>query len=228
MNSYLKLSYYYDEMMEPINYHDWYQFTLPYLKKNDKLLDLACGTGTLLSLLANEYDCYGLDLSDYCIEIAHQKAKMNHVNINYKVCDMSDFSYDTKFNVITCYFDSVNFLTKEQVGKMMDCVYDCLEDGGYFIFDLFTYSKMKAFNHTTLKDSLSVGKYKWKMKVKNNILYHDITINDEGYKVNEKYFEVYYDYKEIIDSRFKLIKVVTDFKDSYDEKDERVLVVLQK
>ena len=42
---------------------------------------------------------------------AVEKAKMNHVDINFSIKDMTNFSYDEKFDVITCYFDSVNFLT---------------------------------------------------------------------------------------------------------------------
>ena len=116
MNAYKNLSYYYDEMMEIIDYEDWYNFITPYLKHKSTILDLACGTGTLLTLLANDdHLCYGLDLSDTAILIAHEKAKMNHLDINYKICDMECFNYDIKFNLITCFFDSINFLDKTKI-----------------------------------------------------------------------------------------------------------------
>ena len=228
-NSYKSFSYYYDEIMELIEYDGWVDLTKKYLKPNDKILDLACGSGTLAISLANSgYDVSGLDLSAEIINVAKEKAKMNHVDINFSIKDMTNFSYEEKFDVITCYFDSVNFLTTGEVSKMMDCVYNNLNDGGYFIFDLFTLSKMKEFNNLTIKDNLALAKYKWKMKVKGNTIFHKLIIDDGKNKVVEKYHEYYHDLNSIIDSRFKVISITTDFKDTFSLDDERILIVLQK
>ena len=51
-NSYKKFAYYYDEVISRVDYRDWYYFVLPYLNKGDKILDLACGTGTFLSMIS--------------------------------------------------------------------------------------------------------------------------------------------------------------------------------
>lgn len=228
-NQYKSFSYYYDEIMEVIEYDGWINLTKKYLTSSSKVLDLACGSGTFAVSLANDgYTVSALDLSKEIIDVAKEKAIMNHVEIDFKVKDMTNFKYEETFDVITCFFDSVNFLTKEEVAKMMDSVYENLKEEGYFIFDLFTYSKMKAFNNTTLKEDLAFADYKWKMRVKNNTLFHKITIKENNTKIIEKYHEFYYDVKDIIDPRFKVISITTDFKDTFDEADERVLVVLQK
>lgn len=228
-NSYKSFSYYYDEIMEVIEYDGWVNLTKKYLSPSSKVLDLACGSGTLAISLANDgYNVSGLDLSKEIIEVAKEKMITNHVDIDFKVKDMTDFKYDEKFDVITCYFDSVNFLTKDEVKMMMNSVYENLNDGGYFIFDLFTYSKMKAFNNITVKEKLALANYKWKMNVKNNTIFHTITINDGKSKIVEKYHEYYHEYKDIIDPRFKMVSLTTDFKDSFDLNDERILIVLQK
>ena len=65
-------------------------------------------------------------------------------------------------------------------------------------------------------------------KVKNNTIFHKITIEDGKSKIVEKYHEYYHDYNEIIDPRFKVVSITTDFKDTFDSNDERILVVLQK
>ena len=230
MNSYKNFSYYYDEIMEVIEYDQWVNFVKPYLKENDKILDLACGSGTFAISIANlGYQISGLDLSNDIINVAKEKSKVNHVEIDYQVLDMTNFQYENKFNVITCFFDSVNFLKENQLQGLLDSVYNNLEENGYFIFDLFTYTKMKFFNNTTIKDKLAFSKYKWKMKVKNDVLTHTITITDNKEKTVETYEEYYHDYEKLIDKRFKLIKVVTDFKEDLDlKKGERILVVLQK
>ena len=228
-NEYKSFSYYYDEIMELIEYDGWVNLTKKYLTPTSKILDLACGSGTLAVSLANDgYNVSGLDLSKEIIAVAKEKMITNHVDIDFSVKDMTNFTYDEKFDVITCYFDSVNFLTKDEVRRMMDAVYNNLNDGGYFIFDLFTLSKMKEFNKLTIKDNLAFAKYKWKMNVKNNIIYHKIKITDGTSKIVEKYHEYYHDVNEILDERFKVISITTDFKDSFSEEDERILVVLQK
>ena len=228
-NEYKSFSYYYDEIMEMIEYDGWVQLVKKYLTPSSRLLDLACGSGTLAISLANDgYDVSGLDLSKEIINVAKEKMITNHAKINFDVADMTNFNYENKFDVITCFFDSVNFLTKDEVRRMMDSVYNNLNDGGYFIFDLFTLSKMKEFNNLTIKDNLAFAKYKWNMKVKNNTIYHKITIDDGKTKIVEQYHEYYHELNSILDSRFKVISVTTDFKETYSDDDERILVVLQK
>lgn len=230
MNSYKTLSYYYDEIMEVIEYDLWVDFVKPYLKQDSKILDLACGTGTFANSIANlGYQISGLDLSEEVINVAKEKSKMNHNEIDFKVRDMSNFLYNEKFDIITCFFDSINFLEKERIQPLFDSVYQNLKEGGYFIFDVFTYNKMKFFHNTTLKDNLSFAKYNWKMKVKNDILYHKIIIKDHKEKIIETYHENYYDYTKLLDERFNVVKIITDFTEQLDlENGERILVVLQK
>ena len=73
-NSYKKFAYYYDEVMASLNYDLWLEFIEPYLKNGDSILDLACGTGTLLSMLKmSGYNTDGLDLSEEIIEIAKDR-----------------------------------------------------------------------------------------------------------------------------------------------------------
>ena len=228
-NEYKSFSYYYDEIMEMIEYDGWVNLTKKYLTPSSKILDLACGSGTFAISLANDgYKVSGLDLSREIIAVAKEKAITNHVDIDFKVKDMTNFTYDEKFDVVTCYFDSINFLALDEVSKMMDNVYNHLVTGGYFIFDLFTLSKMNEFKNITLKDNLALAKYKWKMRVKDNTIYHKITICDGKNKIVEQYQEFYHDVNKIIDSRFKIISITTDFKDEYNPDDERILVVLQK
>ncbi len=233
MNEYKKFSYYYDEVMAQLDYEAWGNFVKPYLKENDKILDLACGTGTLLMLLyPYNNNCYGLDLSETAIEIAKEKAKINHFNINYNILDMTDFSYDFKFDVITCFFDSINFLNNiELVNKLFKTVYNNLNKGGYFIFDIFSTYLFKEYNKNKYKYNTKNYKVSWKTKhINNTSLKHEIIIKDKilKNKYQEEYFEYYYDLDSLNFHKFKVVKIVGDFKDNLDPDDERILVVLQK
>ena len=232
MNAYKKFGYYYDEVMSQMEYGLWEEFVLDYIKKDDKILDLACGTGTLLSMLyVDGYEnLYGLDLSDTIIEIANEKRKVNRFQIDFSVQDMTNFKYDTKFNVITCFFDSINFLTQEQqIKKMFDCVYRHLEEGGYFIFDIFSKTMFEEYKNNEIIDDYETFKLYWKtQQVDNNKLKHTITIQEDGIDIKEIYFEYYYELNKLLDKRFDVVKISGDFNDELIDEDERILVVLKK
>ena len=72
------------------------------------LLELACGTGAILKILARYYDVVGLDLSPQMLSIARKK--LPHVRLYRK--DMVRFDLGTKFDVIICVFDSINHVLR--------------------------------------------------------------------------------------------------------------------
>lgn len=231
MNAYKKFSYYYDEVMSTLDYELWLEFITPYLKPNTKLLDLACGTGSFLMLCYNSgINCYGLDLSETAIEIAKEKAKINHFNINYQVSDMTNFNYPFKFDIITCFFDSVNFLAdKEQLKKLLDNVYDQLEPNGYFIFDIFSPFMMSEYANNHFKNDYDTFKIDWvTKKINQKTLMHDVKIIEADNVYNEKYYEYFYTFNDFDFSKFKVVKIVGDFNDDLEDEDERIIFVLQK
>ena len=189
-------------------------------------LDLGCGTGVLCEILhAKGVKSNGMDFSEGMIEIA----KKRNPDIFYEVADMIKYRPEKKFDLVTCTGDALNHIMDlKDVDQIFQNIHGYLNEGGYFIFDLFTYSKMKEFSHLTIKDDLGFAKYKWKMNVKNNTIFHKIKIIDGKTKITEKYHEYYHDLNTILDPRFKVISVTTDFKETYSEDDERILVVLQK
>ena len=232
MNAYKKFGYYYDEVMAQMEYGLWSEFLEDYLKKDDKILDLACGTGTLLSMLyVDGYEnLYGLDLSETIIEIANEKRKVNRFQIDFSVQDMTSFKYDTKFNVISCFFDSINFLPNlSQVKKMFDTVYRHLEKDGYFVFDIFSKTMLDEYNNNEIVDDYESFKLKWTTeKVNPAKLKHVISITEDDEEIKEIYYEYYYELKDLLDKRFDIIKISGDFNDELMDEDERILVVLKK
>ncbi len=230
-NSYKKFGYYYDEVMAELNYDLWLEFIEPYLNKNDKILDLACGSGTFATMCKLKgYDVCGLDLSDTIIEIANEKKKINRLDIPFCVADMTNFKLDKKFNVITCFFDSVNFLKdKNQINKMFDSVYRHLEDNGYFIFDIFSKELFKEYEGNEKIEDYESFKINWTTKkTSEKSLKHTIEISEDGDVFKEIYYEYYYELKDLINKKFKIIKISGDFNDDLEDTDERILLVYQK
>ena len=230
MNEYKKFSYYFDEVVSSLDYDLWLEFIEPYLKNGDTILDLACGSGTLLTMLKLKgYDCEGLDLSSDIIDIANEKAKINHLRIPYYVEDMTDFNLNKQYDMITCFFDSVNFLkTKEDIDNMFTCVKKHLKKGGLFIFDIFSETMFKEYDNNLIEEDYHTFKIKWlTKKINSTTLKHDITITEGDVVFNESYYEYYHKLKSLNLDGFKLVKLCGDFNDDLMADDERILVVLQ-
>lgn len=99
-------------------------------------LDVACGTGILAAKLRNmNFQVCGIDLSEDMIAVAKENAK----NIDFKVANMKDFKLNKKFDIITCAFDSINYITNdEDMEKTIKNIFSHLDDKGFFIFDINT------------------------------------------------------------------------------------------
>ena len=217
-------------MVSSLDYDLWLEFIEPYLKNGDTILDLACGSGTLLTMLKLKgYDCEGLDLSSDIIDIANEKAKINHLRIPYYVEDMTDFNLNKQYDMITCFFDSVNFLkTKEDIDNMFTCVKKHLKKGGLFIFDIFSETMFKEYDNNLIEEDYHTFKIKWlTKKVNSTTLKHDISITEGDVVFNESYYEYYHKLKSLNLDGFKLVKLCGDFNDDLMADDERILVVLQ-
>lgn len=100
------------------------------------LLELACGTGTVLKALRARYELAGLDNSKQMLAVA--RAKLGK-KILLKKASMEDFDFKRRFDVIICVFDSINHLEKwGDWQRTFRNVSKHLSPGGVFIFDIHT------------------------------------------------------------------------------------------
>lgn len=231
MNAYKKFGYYYDEVMAKLNYDLWLEFIEPYLKEGDSVLDLACGTATLCTMLKLKgYEPEGLDLSESILEIASEKMKINHLSFPLHHMDMTKFNTHKKYDMITCFFDSVNFLSDiKQVGKMFDCCYQHLNENGYLIIDVFSKEMMKEYAQNHIEEDFITFQLTWKTTQQGSkTLKHSIVIEEGTDTYSESYYEYYYDIKELHHKKFKIVKISGDFNDDLADEDERILIVYQK
>ena len=120
---------------------------LQLVKSKKSLLDLGCGTGNFLQKMEDKFDkCVGVDLSSAMIDIAKNNCKKTV----FYVQDITKFSFNEKFNLITCNFDMINHLINlEDWAKVFSKVYNHLTDDGVFVFDYNTISKFNKFNNTS-------------------------------------------------------------------------------
>jgi SAM-dependent methyltransferase len=129
-----------------------------------RALDMACGTGTLALILADDgWEVAGLDSSTSMLAIARERAegfapsqiqfiegdmrdlrieneelKMQNSDIDSTHSQFSIFNF--QFDLVTCTYDSLNYLlTEEDLARCFAGVAHALRPGGLFFADMNTH-----------------------------------------------------------------------------------------
>ena len=169
-------------------------------------LDLACGTGDFVYLAKKiGIDSVGTDVSREMI----LRARKNYPGIQFKISDIRDFRSGKKFDLITCNFDSINHLLNfSEWEKAFQNVFNSLDVGGRFLFDINT---LYAINNFNKKFKVKMGEEEMEMTTipqKNDILVFNIKSehkNDSSSKViNETVKETSFEYSKIKKSLLKI------------------------
>jgi SAM-dependent methyltransferase len=145
-----------------------------YAPEAETLLELACGTGSIMSQLAGSYQVSGLDISPDMLAIAKQKLPQSQFHQG----DMADFKLRQTFDVVLCVFDSVNHLLQwHEWQSMFQSVYGHLNDKGLFVFDINTprrlewladspaFSKQLGEDYMVMDVQRADQSYNWEVKI---------------------------------------------------------------
>jgi predicted TPR repeat methyltransferase len=131
------------------------------------VLELGCGTGSILKCLQDAYDVSGLDVSGKMLSIARKKVPRSKLFWQ----DMVDFRIDGRFDVIFCVFDSINHLRRfSDWKKVFAAVRRHLLPGGCFIFDINTQRKLERL----------IAGPPWVHRFAKNLLIIDVTALPSG------------------------------------------------
>lgn len=114
-------------------------------------LDLCCGTGTAVSLLTDYgIDMSGLDGSAGMLAVARRKLKRHKTKLylqrlpGFKIFDGTTKKQRCCFDLVTCFYDSLNYLLSERaLMAAFRSVNRHLHPGGWFIFDMNTLEALK-------------------------------------------------------------------------------------
>ncbi len=103
------------------------------------LLELGCGTGTILDGLSSFESLTGIDRSPEMLAIARGKVPRARLVEG----DISDFDLGERFDVVICVFDTLNHLPRFELWQaLFACTRAHLRAGGLFIFDVNTVTKI--------------------------------------------------------------------------------------
>ncbi|MDA1192243.1 MAG: class I SAM-dependent methyltransferase [Candidatus Poribacteria bacterium] len=159
----------YDDMMQNVDYKRWVNYMIDlfehYDVKPERVLDLACGTGSIAVPLASMgYEVTGIDRAKEMIEVGESKARRQQVAVEWKVGDMRRFKVDRPFDAVLCLYDSINYaLDYEELNSVIKRVHDALEPDGLFIFDITTERNIvEHFHLQTFAENRGDYSYVWK------------------------------------------------------------------
>ncbi|MFC2035384.1 class I SAM-dependent DNA methyltransferase [Chloroflexota bacterium] len=101
-----------------------------------RILDIACGTGTLaIEFAKHGHVVHGIDSSPEMIRLARSKSA-GLLNLSFDIQDMVQLNIDGKFDLVTCTYDSINYIRElSDLRKILLQVSSVLGEGGLFVFD---------------------------------------------------------------------------------------------
>jgi SAM-dependent methyltransferase len=135
---------YYDALMAEIDYAAWVKYVLEITRsfkiKPERILDLACGTGTCAFLFAARgCEVVGIDDSRAMLDVARSKAAARNAGPIFLEGDMRDYEVEGPVDLVTCLYDSLNYLMEdEEIERCFARTYGALRDRGLFVFDMNT------------------------------------------------------------------------------------------
>lgn len=137
---YGEFAYVYDEFMDNIPYEQWHDYLhkllIKYGVEKGIITELACGTGTMTKLLADDgYDMIGIDISYEMLDVARQKYTDD--NILFLNQDMRELDLYGTAAAMVCVCDGMIISrTRKSCLKYLMKIKIFLDYNGIFIFDM--------------------------------------------------------------------------------------------
>ncbi len=238
MSQYEEMSLVYDQLTQDQPYEKWYELVANNCENGSNILDVGCGTGSLTVQLVDLGQVTGMDLSIDMLTVASQKS----TSVNWIEGDMTSFDLQQKFDVITIFCDSLNYLQDENaVIETFKNVYNHLNDSGVFMFDVHTVHKMMTlFNNQSYIDDRDGIFLAWNA-IQGDLplsVYHDMSFfirnEDQTYsRFDESHFQRTFEeatyLKWLTEIGFNHIKTFTDFDENeHNEHADRLFFIVKK
>lgn len=116
------------------------EWIVHYHPRAASLLELGCGTGSILARLDSVPHVTGLDRSPEMLAVARKKVP----GATLVEADMAEFELGRRFDVVACVFDTLNHLVSFDAWRtMFRTVHRHLEDDGLFLFDVNTVGELR-------------------------------------------------------------------------------------
>ena len=134
------------------------------------IVDVACGTGIAVSRFAEAgYQVTGIDRSAQMLAQARKRAAREALpEVSFIQADMREFTIVENADMVTCMYDSLNYLlTEDDLAAAFRCAAAALRPGGLYLFDVNTvYGLEKLWGRQDFirwdsDDIFIVGRTRW-------------------------------------------------------------------
>ncbi len=153
---YVALAAYYDMLTEDVDYAAYAAFALGILTEERQvksILDLACGTGTLSYLLAEEgFEMISVDASADMLAQAMQKSVTQGVPPLFLCQEMETLDLYGTVDACVCLLDSINHVDPEALQTVFARVSLFLAPSGRFLFDVLLPSHLESLDGELCQD----------------------------------------------------------------------------
>lgn len=210
----MKLSQVYDEILADV------ESTRILANKLDKdlqepILECACGSGDLLSILQKKYLAFGIDIDQEMLTLAKEKGCRNLI-----LKDMTQIDFFNSFKTILCLGDSINYLTIEQVDLFFQNVKNALTEEGIFIFDTHHIERLSEFQNPFIEEvDMNDYQYQWTIQTIDDQLFHQFVFYIEDDTIIERIVQTVFTEKEI-EQRCKTNGLIIIKKEIDDDKEK--------
>ena len=158
MNAYHALASSYDRLTQDVDYEAVVAFYHQILEKEGvapkSAIDLACGTGSVALLLARQYErVIGVDMSEEMLTVAFQRAQEQGVMPTFVCQKLQQLRLPRAVDMAVCALDGLDYiLDPDDCQEAIRRVYQALNPGGIFIFDVNTPEKLRAMDGQVFLD----------------------------------------------------------------------------
>ena len=158
MGSYEFLAGSYDALTLDVDYPRWADYVEDHFRRLKRpvetVLDLACGTGSLTYELSGRgYTLTGVDLSADMLSLAEEKCRGLENRPQFFCQGMEALRLPGRVDACVCCLDSVNYVLQPQkLRRAFRRVYEHLNPGGVFFFDINSASKLRGLDGQVFLD----------------------------------------------------------------------------
>ena len=152
MNAYHALAVSYDRLTNDVDYRKTVSFYKQIMQREGvrprTAVDLACGTGSVAILLAQDgLQVTAVDLSPEMLTVAQQKAQHLSSPPLFVCQPLQELYLPRGVDLAVCALDSLDYiLDPEDCAQAIKRVYKALNPGGCFVFDVNTPEKLRAMD----------------------------------------------------------------------------------
>lgn len=151
MIAYSALSEFYDSLTTDVPYTEIADFAelvfAEYGVRVKSILDIACGTGTFMSIMARRgYDITAADPSAEMLSVASGKLEGLEPKPLLLCQSAEELDLYGTVDAAVCTLDGLNYIAPDSLGEALRRVLLFLEPGGVFLFDINTPYKLRSLD----------------------------------------------------------------------------------